>query len=50
MSAQLKSQEIQFEVQLHDDEDVYEKEELGVPVETPNPVPSICGLPLKYVS
>lgn len=35
------------------DEDIHEKEELGLApaVEpTQNAVPSICGLPLKYVS
>ena len=40
----------QFEVDLTDD-DAYEKEELGLPAESATPaVPSVCGLPLKYVS
>lgn len=47
---QHKDPSLHFEVQLHDD-DAYEKEELGLPVEAAAPaVPSICGLPLKYVS
>ncbi|KAI0345380.1 hypothetical protein BDW22DRAFT_1028812 [Trametopsis cervina] len=50
MSEQHKSQALQFEVELHHEEDVYEKEELGLPQEPPSTVPSICGLPLKYVS
>ncbi|KAI0819112.1 nucleotide-sugar transporter-domain-containing protein [Irpex lacteus] len=50
MSEQHKSQSLQFQVELHHEEDVYEKQELGVSQETPTPVPSIFGLPLKYVS
>ena len=46
---QHKDPSLQFEVELHDD-DAYEKEELGLPAETSPAVPSICGLPLKYVS
>lgn len=35
-----------------EDQDAYEKEELGLIQESQNPVaaPTICGLPLKYVS
>ncbi|KAI0082605.1 hypothetical protein K474DRAFT_203 [Panus rudis PR-1116 ss-1] len=36
-------------VELHE-EDVHEKEELGLPPDSQNAVPSICGMPLKYVS
>lgn len=50
LAEQHKSQALQFEVELRDEEDPYEKEELGVPQEAASPVPSICGLPLKYVS
>lgn len=50
LSEQHKSQAVQFEVELRHDEDSYEKEELGLPQEAVNSVPSICGLPLKYVS
>ncbi|KAI0688246.1 nucleotide-sugar transporter-domain-containing protein [Cytidiella melzeri] len=50
MSEQLKSKPLQFEVALHHEDDPYEKEESGTPQDTPNAVPSICGLPLKYVS
>ncbi|KAI0086165.1 nucleotide-sugar transporter-domain-containing protein [Irpex rosettiformis] len=50
MSEQHKSQSLQFQVELHHEEDVYEKEEVGAPQETSSPTPSICGLPLKYVS
>ena len=46
---QHKDSSLQFEVELHDD-DAYEKEELGLPAEVSPAVPSICGLPLKYVS
>ena len=46
---QHKDPSLQFEVELHDD-DAYEKEELGLPVEVSPAAPSICGLPLKYVS
>ena len=48
-SEQHKDPSLQFEVDLHDD-DAYEKEELGLPAEVSPAVPSICGLPLKYVS
>lgn len=47
---QNKSQSLQFEVELPHEEDSYEKEEQGLPQETASAVPSICGLPLKYVS
>ncbi|KAH9934710.1 nucleotide-sugar transporter, partial [Fomitopsis serialis] len=30
--------------------DALETEELGVPPDSPTPVPTVCGLPLKYVS
>ncbi|KAH9842741.1 nucleotide-sugar transporter-domain-containing protein [Rhodofomes roseus] len=30
--------------------DAFETEELGIPLDSPTPVPSVCGLPLKYVS
>ncbi len=40
---------LQLQVELND-EDAYDKEELGVPGDAPNTIPSICGLPLKYVS
>ncbi|PCH38169.1 hypothetical protein WOLCODRAFT_136076 [Wolfiporia cocos MD-104 SS10] len=30
--------------------DAHENEELGLPLDTQNTVPSICGMPLKYVS
>ena len=46
---QHKDSALEFEVELHDD-DAYEKEELGLPSESSTAVPSICGLPLKYVS
>ncbi|KIP12221.1 hypothetical protein PHLGIDRAFT_124145 [Phlebiopsis gigantea 11061_1 CR5-6] len=46
---QHKDSSLQFEVELHDG-DAYEKEELGLPAEASPAVPSICGLPLKYVS
>ena len=46
---QHKDSALEFEVELHDD-DAYEKEELGLPADVPPAVPSICGLPLKYVS
>ena len=50
MSEQHKSPALQFQVDLHHEEDSYEKEEMGMPQESPVAVPSICGLPLKYVS
>ncbi|THH33863.1 hypothetical protein EUX98_g211 [Antrodiella citrinella] len=40
---------IQFNLNIKQD-DAYEKEELGVPADTPVSVPTICGMPLKYVS
>ena len=48
-SEQHKDPSLQFEVELHDD-DAYEKEELGLPADVSPAVPSICGMPLKYVS
>ena len=39
---------IQFNFSVKDD-DGYEKEELGVPQDQ-SVVPSVCGMPLKYVS
>lgn len=48
-SEQHKDPSLQFEVELRDD-DGYEKEELGLPQDAAPAVPSICGLPLKYVS
>jgi solute carrier family 35 (UDP-sugar transporter), member A1/2/3 len=50
MSEQHKSPALQFQVELQHEEDSYEKEEMGMPQESPVVVPSICGLPLKYVS
>ncbi|EKM55135.1 uncharacterized protein PHACADRAFT_255545 [Phanerochaete carnosa HHB-10118-sp] len=49
ISEQHKDPSFHFEVELHD-EDAYEKEELGLTAEVAPAVPSICGLPLKYVS
>ena len=50
LAEQLKSHHIELELQLNDD-DVYDKEEQGLPSDVPPPpVPSVCGLPLKYVS
>ena len=46
---QHKSQAL-FEVALRREEDPYEKEELGLSQDAASQVPSICGLPLKYVS
>ena len=40
---------LSLQVELNDD-DAYDKEEQGVAIDGPPPVPSICGLPLKYVS
>ncbi|KAI0957475.1 hypothetical protein AcW1_005858 [Taiwanofungus camphoratus] len=41
----------QHALQLKEADDAYENEELGLPpADTPNTVPSVCGLPLKYVS
>ena len=49
-SEHFKDASLQFEVEVHE-EDAYEKEELGLPPADAAPaVPSICGLPLKYVS
>ncbi|GJE90722.1 UDP-galactose transporter [Phanerochaete sordida] len=49
-SEQYKDPSLHFEVEVHE-EDAYEKEELGLPPADATPaVPSICGLPLKYVS
>ncbi|OCH85691.1 nucleotide-sugar transporter, partial [Obba rivulosa] len=33
-----------------DDPDPYDKEEQGIPADVPAAAPSICGMPLKYVS
>lgn len=42
---------LQLNINLNDDDlDVHEKEELGIPSDAQTAVPSICGLPLKYVS
>lgn len=50
LSEQHKSlSSLSLQVELNDD-DAYDKEEQGVAIDAPPPVPSICGLPLKYVS
>jgi len=42
---------LHLNINLNDDDlDVHEKEELGIPSDAQTAVPSICGLPLKYVS
>ena len=40
---------LQLNINLAKD-DAYEKEELGVVQDAPNAVPTVCGMPLKYVS
>lgn len=32
------------------EENPYEKEELGLPIDSQNVAPSLCGIPLKYLS
>ncbi|EMD37950.1 hypothetical protein CERSUDRAFT_113090, partial [Gelatoporia subvermispora B] len=42
---------LQLNINLdHDEPDPYDKEEQGIPGDAPAAVPSICGMPLKYVS
>ena len=49
LSEQHKTHALELQLELHE-EDVYDKEEQGVLPDVPPPAPSICGLPLKYVS
>lgn len=39
-----------LQLNLNIKEDLYEKEELGIANDTQNASPSVCGMPLKYVS
>ena len=48
LAEQHKSHSLEIELQLNDG-DAYDKEEQGLPLDVPPP-PSVCGLPLKYVS
>ena len=49
LAEQHKAHPLQLELELTDG-DAYDKEEQGTLPDTPPPVPSVCGLPLKYVS
>lgn len=44
------SHSLQLNLNIKEGDDPYEKEELGVVGEQQNAVPSVCGMPLKYVS